>query len=124
MILSGTSNRAYITIVSLASDNDLGGLTSTDTIRFYLKYVVHDGTNPQTTHEIVILTANLANYQRYSIDDQQGPVHCFNLMYRYNLNQIQDYQNIKLMYIGVAQSVGQTHGNEVNVVVGFDDPPH
>ena len=122
VMLSGPSNQSYLTLISLTTDDDSGGLTSTDTIQFYLKYVVHDGTNPPTTHETVILTANLANYQHYSIDDEQESTHSFIINHKYNLNQIQGYQNIKLLFVEIKHSGGVPHGNEILLEVKFTDP--
>lgn len=121
MFLSPNST-SKLTIVGLTSDLDGGGLDSADGLEFNIQYVLADGTNHQKT----ILQMDLSNTLRYpklAIQDGQGTKHNYAIFHNFYINAITNYQDIRLIFIGIRQYKGVVHGNETTIVVGYSQDP-
>ena len=107
-----------ITIETLTSDNDGGGLTSNDSIEFKLQYTLSDDVNNPKTYKM--FTVDLADYTKYRIRDADTSwVYIFPLKKVFKLSNIPDYKKIRVFNISMQQTKGTEKGNECNLMINY-----
>jgi len=110
---------SVITIHTLTSDDDGGGLTSNDSIEFKLQYTLSDDVNNPKTRPL--FTVDLKDYPHYKLwSGSYGEVaHVFPLNKSFKLSNIPDYKKIRVFNISMRQTKGTEKGNECNLMINY-----
>jgi len=110
---------SVITIETLTSDSDGGGLNSNDSIEFKLQYTLSDDVNNPKTYPM--FSVDLKNYPHYKIwSGNVGDIaHVFPLYKSFKLSKIPDYKKIRIFNISMRQTKGTEKGNECNLMVNY-----
>jgi len=110
------NDSSRVTLTSLVSDDDGGGLVDADYIRFFIQYVKSDNSR----NDIQVLTIKVGDYTKLRFIDGQGNKDHIFLDKTFYLKDIgSGYENIRIISVGVQQVGGTVKGNEISVVVNF-----
>jgi len=118
-IFAYPNETSVITIETLTSDNDGGGLNSNDSIEFKLQYTLSDDVNNPKTYPM--FSVDLKNYPQYKLWSGNGGdiAHVFPLYKSFKLSKIPDYKKIRIFNISMRQTKGIEKGNECNLMVNY-----
>ena len=116
------NHTSKISIIGLTSDLDGGGLDTTDGLEINIQYTMIDGSINQKT----ILQMDLSDTSKFKklvIQDGQSTKHNYSIFHDFYLNTITNYQNIRLLFVGIKQYKGNVHGNETTLIVSYEQEP-
>jgi len=117
-IFAYPNETSVITIETLTSDNDGGGLNSNDSIEFKLQYTQSDDVNNSKTYPM--FSVDLKDYPNYKLwSGTTEDVHVFPLYKSFKLSKIPDYKKIRIFNISMRQTKGTEKGNECNLMVNY-----
>jgi len=109
---------SVITIQTLTSDGDGGGLTSDDSIEFKLQYTLSDDIDNPKTYPM--FSVDLKDYPKYKIySNFNDAAYVFPLYKSFKLSKIPDYKKICIFNISMRQTKGTEKGNECNLMVNY-----
>jgi len=109
---------SVITIQTLTSDNDDGGLNSNDSIEFKLQYTLSDDVDNPKTYPM--FSVDLKDYPKYKLWSANAQVaYVFPLYKSFKLSKIPDYKKIRIFNISMRQTKGTEKGNECNLMVNY-----
>jgi len=110
---------SVITIETLTSDDDGGGLNSNDSIEFKLQYTLSDDVNNPKTYPM--FSVDLKDYPKYILPYAHVGYKSFifPLYKSFKLSKIPDYKKIRIFNISMRQTKGTEKGNECNLMVNY-----
>jgi len=117
-IFAYPNETSVITIETLTSDSDGGGLNSNDSIEFKLQYTLSDDVNNPKTYPM--FSVDLKDYPKYKLwsGNIQAAI-VFPLYKSFKLSKIPDYKKIRIFNISMRETKGTEKGNECNLMVNY-----
>ena len=107
-----------ITIHSISSDSDGGGLNSTDS--FTVKLAYRTKTNPNTDAKHTMFALNLSDYTRYGhTASVTGGLYTFPIEKSFKLSNIANYKDIRVFSITIRPQDSYTKGNECKMHICY-----